>query len=171
MNEEFQNVVVLTDKYAHSQDVVNILEKNRQEMYTILCHRQLWTPTNKSKDLTKSFYVVSEKLAELTAKFDMLCMEVHDNITHIKLNENRIVSIMGNDREGGTVVLPSAPLRSRYSEDCLAVINSEPKETENSVGVWPYYPRRSRRLEMWSGVWMYYPRHLQSMEMWRVIWS
>ena len=74
-----------------------------------------------------SFYAVSEKLAELTTQFNMLCMEVHDNTAHIKLNENRIVSIMGNDGEGGMAVLPSAPLRSRYSEGCIVVINSEPK--------------------------------------------
>ena len=69
-------------------------------MYAILCHRQLWTcesPTNKSRDL--SYYVGSKKLAELTTKFDMLCMEVHDNNAHIKLNENRIVLSRLSSRE------------------------------------------------------------------------
>ena len=80
------------------------------------------------------FYAVSEKLAELTTQFDMLRMEVHDNTAHINLNENRIVSNMGNDGEGGMVVLPSAPWRARYSEDCLEVRNSEPKETGVSLG-------------------------------------
>ena len=45
-------------------------------------------------------------------------MEVHDNTAHIKLNENSIVSFMGNDGEGSIAALPSAPLRARYSEDC-----------------------------------------------------
>ena len=104
-------------------------------MYAILCHRQLWTcetPTNKSRGF--KFYAVSEKLAELTTKFNMLYMEVHDNTAHIKLTENRIVSIMGNDGEGGMAVRPSAPLRARYSECCLVMRNLELKETGDSVG-------------------------------------
>ena len=51
-------------------------------------------------------------------------MEVHDNTAYSKLNENSIVSIMGNDGQGGMAVLPSAPLRARYSEGCLVVRNS-----------------------------------------------
>ena len=81
-----------------------------------------------------SFYAVSEKLAELTTQFNILCMEVHDTTAHIKLNENSIVSIMGNDGESSMAVLPSAPQRARYSEGCLVVRNSEPKETADSVG-------------------------------------
>ena len=37
---------------------------------------------------------------------------------------------MGNDREGGMAVLPSAPLRARHSEGCLVVRNSELKRLE-----------------------------------------
>ena len=42
--------------------------------------------------------MASEKLSELTTKINILCMEVHDNTEHIKLNENS-VPIMGNDGE------------------------------------------------------------------------
>ena len=82
-----------------------------------------------------------------------------------------IVSFMGNDGDGSTAALPSAPLRARYSEGCLVVRNSEPKETGDSVWGLPYYTRRPRRLEMRLGVWMYHPRHPQSLEIWSVIRS
>ena len=63
-----------------------------------------------------SFYAVLMKLAELTTRFNILCMEVNDITAHIKLKEISIVSIMGNDGDGSMAVLPSAPLRARYSE-------------------------------------------------------
>ena len=60
-----------------------------------------------------------------------------------------------NDGEGSTAALPSAPLRTKYSEGCLVVRNSEPKETGDSVGGLAVLP--SAPLEMWLGVWMYHP--------------
>ena len=115
--------------------MVNILKKiNKKCMpyFVIDSYGLVKLPRINPEDL--SFYAVSEKLAELTTKFNILCMEVHDITAQIKLNENSIVSFMRNDGEGSMAALPSAPLRARYSEGCLVVRNSEPKETGDSVG-------------------------------------
>ena len=106
VNEEFQerrSTDLRTDKYAHSQDMVNILKKIDKKCmpyFVIDSYGLVKLPRINPEDL--SFYAVSEKLAELTTKFNILCMEVHDNTAHIKLNENSIVSYMGNDGEGST---------------------------------------------------------------------
>ena len=144
VNDKFQerrSTDLRTDKYAHSQDMVNILKKIDKKCmpYFVIDSYGLVKLTRiNPEDL--SSYAVSEKLPQLTTKFNILCMEVHDNTTHIKLNENSIMSIMGNDGEGGMAVPPSAPLRARYSEGCLVVRNSEPKETGDSVGVLAVLP-------------------------------
>ena len=116
VNEEFQerrSTDLRTDKYAHSKDMVNILkniDKKCMPNFVIDSYGLVKLPRINQEDL--SFYAVSEKLAELTTQFNIFCMEVHDNTAHIKLNENSIVSIVGNEGESGMAVLPSAPLRA-----------------------------------------------------------
>ena len=143
--------------------MVNILKKMVKKcMPYFVIDSYVKLPRINPEDL--SFYAASEKLAELTTQCSILCMEVHDNTAHIKLNKSSIVSIMRKNGEGGMAVQPSALLRARYSDGCLVVSNSEPKETGDSVGVGPYYPRRPQRLEMRLRVWMYHPQHPQSLE-------
>ena len=83
VNEEFQehrSTDLGTDKYAHSQDMGNIVMKidKKCKPYVVIDRYGLVKlPRINPEDLI--FYTVSEKLAELTTKFNILCMEVHDN--------------------------------------------------------------------------------------------
>ena len=76
-------------------------------------------------------------------------MEVHDNTAHIKLNENSIVSFMGNDGEGSMAALPSAPLETGDAVGSMDVQSSappEPGDMESNpvVGLLPTVPPGSR---------------------------